>query len=80
MTALTALIGATMLSFGLQGTVMSIRINIIESIVLCIGSLLLIKPGLITDVIGLGTGSALIAFVYIRNKKRKETADAVDIV
>lgn len=71
-TALSALIGATFLSFGLQNTIIGIKINKIESALLCSMSLLLIKPGLITDIIGLASGGALILFAYIRNRKGKE--------
>lgn len=72
MTAVSGTIGVTLLAFGLQGTIMKIKINVVESVILCATSLLLIKPGIYTDLVGLVIGGCVIAFVYVRDKKKSQ--------
>lgn len=66
--ALTALIGVTALSFGLQNRIFRIKVNRFESIVLCGASMLLIKPGFTTDVLGFFICFAVIITAYLREK------------
>ncbi len=70
-TAFSALLGVSLLSFGLQNTIMGMKTNIIESGALCAISLFLIKPGIVTDLIGLGISCFLITSVFIKNRKIK---------
>ena len=64
---ITSLIGIFGVSAGIRGFVMR-HMNTIERILIIIGGLLLIYPGVITDVIGLVTISLLIMF-QIKTKK-----------
>jgi TRAP transporter 4TM/12TM fusion protein len=68
--AITALTGTTLLSFGLQMRIFHIRINIIESSLLCIAALLLIHQGMTTDLIGIGISAAVIALKYFKNRSK----------
>jgi len=65
----TALLGVTMLSFAVQSRAFSLKLSRLESIVLFMTSILLIKPGLTTDIIGLSVCAVLLLVVYRRTKQ-----------
>ena len=75
MTIFTALIGATLLSYGLQRYVacFSQPINVPISGVLIVLSLLLIVPGTVTDLIGIAGGAVLLGLVWLNKKNRNVT-------
>jgi TRAP transporter 4TM/12TM fusion protein len=68
-TTATALIGATLLAFGLQRQAFSLKLGTFPGILLIPCGLLLIDPGLYTDLLGLGTASVILVLAYLRNKK-----------
>lgn len=68
-TVVSALIGCMMLSFGVQKTVFQYSATFFESGFLVFFSLLLIAPGVYSDIIGSLAGLLVIAFVVYRNKK-----------
>lgn len=68
----TALFGVTVLSFGMQGQMFSVRLAAIERILMVAAALLLIDPGLTTDLIGMSLVAA--AFVSTRVRKRVKAA------
>ncbi len=70
-TLITAIAGATFLSFGMQRQAMHIRMNRLESIVMMFGSLLLIKPGLQTDAIGICICGGICAIAIVRHRKKQ---------
>ena len=61
--ALTAVIGITALSCGIQGHMFFYRVNWVQRVIVLIGALTLIYPGLVTDAIG----GSLVALVVLWN-------------
>lgn len=78
-TIITAIIGATILSFGLQryATPFSISLNIFESIVFILVALVFIMPGTFTDIIGLIIGTLILLEVFFRKKKLEKNKIAL---
>ncbi len=70
-TIVTALIGATLLSYGLQryAGCFSQPINIPTAAILVVLSLLLIIPGIATDLIGIVGGAIMLSVVWIQKRK-----------
>lgn len=66
---ISSLIGVTVLAFGLQRQMGHIRLDIVSSVIFVAASLLLIKSGIITDLIGVGLSAAVVAFTLLRNKR-----------
>lgn len=73
MASITAAIGAVSLAAGLQGWLIS-RASIFERVLFFAIALLLIKPGFVTDLIGIG---ALLAIVLYQLKKSKRPAETI---
>jgi len=67
----TGLIGIYALAIAINNF-FSIKLNIFERIVFLVGSLMLIDPGFITDVIGIGLVAVAFAIHTVRAKKHKE--------
>lgn len=70
-TVATAIIGATMLAFGFQLQSSWHKLGKISAILLILCGILLINPGLYTDLLGLGTGAAVLAVSHLRSKRSK---------
>ena len=68
-TAVSAMIGATFLAMGLQQQAFSLKLDKVSSILLVLGGLGLVKPGLVTDLMGLATAVVVLTVAYLRNKK-----------
>ncbi|WHH58214.1 TRAP transporter permease [Petroclostridium sp. X23] len=73
--AISATIGVTMLSFGLQKRAFKIELNTIGSVIITASSLLLIKPGIMTDTIGVIACSLVIIVTLLREKVKKEAKE-----
>lgn len=65
MTTITALIGTLFLAFAITGWVIQ-KTSLLERIVLFVSSLLLIKPGITSDILGLSIGFAIFAIQWIK--------------
>jgi TRAP transporter 4TM/12TM fusion protein len=68
-TTVTALIGATLLSIGFQRQAFSLRLGNFSGLLLIPCGIALIKPGLYSDLIGLGTASLVLLFNYLKSKR-----------
>jgi TRAP transporter 4TM/12TM fusion protein len=70
-TIITAVLGATLLAYGLQRYVglLDAQLNLGEAALFVVCALLLILPGITTDVIGIAGGGLLLSFKYFRKKK-----------
>lgn len=70
----SALIGVTMLSYGLQryAGCFSMAIGTVPSVTLIAFSILLIIPGIWSDLIGLGGGAVVLFLLYLKKKKLKK--------
>lgn len=79
-TIVTALLGVTMLSFGVQSQALNLRLGKVESIVLILASLLLIKPGLITDIIGFCVCAVVILISLQRSRRQKRVEQEKTVV
>lgn len=69
-TVLTAIIGATLLSFGFQQQSFWNKLGKLASGILVLCGLLLIDPGSYTDLLGFGVGSLVLVVSYLKSKKR----------
>lgn len=71
-TIATALIGATLLAYGLQRYVgcFSVPIGVLPAVALIAAALLMITPGTPTDVIGAVAGVLVLAFIYFTKRRR----------
>lgn len=76
-TVLTALIGATLLAFGFQRQSFWNKLGNFACVILVLCGLLLIDPGLYTDLIGFGVGSMVLVLSYMRNKKLTDVQNEV---
>lgn len=65
----SAVVGATLLACGFQLQAFSLKLGKISALLLILSGLALVKPGLITDLVGLVVASIVLAFVYLRNKR-----------
>ena len=76
LTIITAIIGATLLSYGLQryAACFSEPVGIIPAVLMIAASLLLIIPGVITDVIGVCAGVVILGIVWMLKKRRLSPA------
>ena len=70
--ALTSVIGVYCLSGVVEGVVFKWRIPILERVILLGAALSLIKPGIITDLLGIGILVALYLWHTLRTKQGKE--------
>ena len=68
--AITSLVGMFSVSAALEGYLMC-RIPWYQRIMSAVGGLLLIYPGLVTDLIGLGLVSIVVVFQVIQKKKAR---------
>lgn len=66
----TSLVGVTMLCFSLQGLLFKIKLNIAEKVLLGGAALTLIKPGLFTDMIGIGLSIVVIMVAVVRDRRQ----------
>ena len=64
MTVVTGLLGTLCLASAVQGWLLS-KMNNVMRIVMLIGALALIKPGWVTDLVGLGIFLAIAGFQWI---------------
>jgi len=62
---ITSLVGTILLTCGVQGWMLR-RATPIERIILIVAALTLIKPGLVTDSIGLLLGGSILAYQFLR--------------
>ena len=72
-TIVTALIGATLLAMGFQRQAFSLQLGKISGLLLIPCGIALIKPGLYTDLAGLGGAALVLAFNYV-NKQKSQSA------
>jgi TRAP transporter 4TM/12TM fusion protein len=70
--SITALVGVALLAAAIQGFILS-RLKIIERVILFTAALLLIKPGWITDVIGI-VMAAIIGVIHLTKYRREREA------
>jgi TRAP transporter 4TM/12TM fusion protein len=68
-TTVTALLGATLLAFGFQRQAFSLRLGNYSGLLLIPCGIALIKPGLYTDIAGLGGAAVVLVFNYAMNKR-----------
>ena len=73
LTIVSSLVGMFGISVGLQGYAFG-KIPVILRIVSAVGGLLLIIPGIITDVIGLALVASVCVYSFIKSKKQKAVA------
>lgn len=66
----SSLIGVTILAYGLQRQLSHIPLNTVSSIVLVVAALLLIKPGLTTDLVGIAIAAVVIALTLVKHRTR----------
>jgi len=75
LTVVTSLVGMFGVSVGLQGYAFG-KVPVVLRIVSAIGGLLLIIPGIVTDVIGLVLVAGVCVYTFIDSKKKKQLANA----
>lgn len=78
LTSVTALLGVTAISFGLQRQISKYALTIFESALLVAAAFLLIKPGIVTDYIGIGLAVTGIIMMVVRlslHKKKPEQSE-----
>lgn len=75
LTVVTSLVGMFGVSVGLQGYAFG-KVPVVLRIVSAIGGLLLIIPGIVTDVIGLVLVAGVCVYTFIDSKKKKQIANA----
>lgn len=68
-TAVTAMTGATLLAMGFQLQAFSLRIGKVSGVLLVASGLVLIDPGLWTDLVGLAIAAVVLAFAYLRRNR-----------
>jgi len=73
--SITALIGVTFLAASIQGFALT-RLGLIERSFLFAAALLLIKPGWMTDLVGVGVGIIIAVFHLTRYRKEREPGRA----
>lgn len=75
-TIITALIGATMLSYGLQryAGCFSLPLGIIPSCILITSALLMIIPGTVTDLIGVACACVILIPLFLKKRHMQKTA------
>jgi len=69
-TAVTAAVGAVALACGIQGRVFSLRIGVLERVLLLGCALALIFPGAYTDLVGVAVIAGVAALVVIRSRRQ----------
>lgn len=76
LTIVTSLIGATLLAYGLQryAGILNTSLGVMPAVILIVFSLLLIIPGVMTDVVGISGSLLVFLFVYFRKKKSGDEA------
>lgn len=76
LTIVTSLIGATLLAYGLQryAGILNTGLGVMPAVILIVFSLLLIIPGVMTDVVGISGSLLVFLFVYFRKKKSGDEA------
>lgn len=75
-TIITALIGATMLSYGLQryAGCFSLPLGIIPACILIASALLMIIPGTVTDLIGIAGACVVLVPLFLKKRRMKKQA------
>ncbi|MCX5910101.1 MAG: DUF3394 domain-containing protein [Deltaproteobacteria bacterium] len=73
--SITALIGVALLAASIQGFILT-RLKIIERVIFFTAALLLIKPGWITDVIGI-VMAAIIGVIHLTKYRREQEAGKI---
>jgi len=71
LTVVSALIGSTLLACGFQRQAFPLKLGNFSAILITLSGVLLIEPGIYTDLIGLATASIVLMVTYLRNKKAK---------
>ena len=72
-TTVTATVGVVLLAAGLHGYLLT-RASLWQRALLVVAAFVLIKPGLMTDLIGIGLGLLVLAFQFVA--RRREAAEA----
>lgn len=67
----TSIIGVSALACGIQNRVFHLRINMIERILLVVSAISLIKPGILTDILGFGLFTIVVVLAFIKNRKKQ---------
>lgn len=70
--AATALIGVGALACSIQNTLFTMSINLVERLLLLFAAITLIKPGMVTDLLGFGLVVLIIVVVRFRYKKAEK--------
>lgn len=68
-TVVTAMTGATLLAMGFQLQAFSLRLGKVSGVLLVVSGLVLIDPGLWTDLVGLAIAAVVLAFAYLRRNR-----------
>ena len=71
LTVVSALIGSTLLACGFQRQAFPLKLGNFSAILITLCGVLLIEPGIYTDLIGLATASIVLIVTYLRNKKAR---------